>query len=399
MMWPGLPQPSVLRSRLVWLPIVAMLGLLGLRSMGETHRLLLDWGEHGAIDLRFFMELTRAWTAGEPVYGVIETGVFPPAWHLLVWPIYGWLGPVGTRVWYLALAISSLVVLGWLVHRATRHAAMPIPLLALLLPLAGYAAWATIGNGQLTLFLLAILLAVVLRVQRAPGQAWGPEDLLLGAGLVFTLAKPHFAAPFLCLLLWSPRGRRLLGVALLGQLAISLVAASFQHASLVTLVTEWVRVAEALAVRSATEGSFANLHTWLVLAGRERWIAPATVVVFLCFLLWSWRAQGAGLWVQLGAAGVFSRLLAYHRIYDDLLILPALVALLRLALEAPPSPRRTVAEALFWAGWVSAMGPAQWHADPLLAGPYASVQGTIWLGMLGFLMWEGRRGRPEHPAQ
>lgn len=275
---------------------------------------------------------------------------------------------------------------------------MPIPLLAVLLPLSGYAAWATIGNGQLTLFLLAILLVVVLRVQHAPRQSWNTEDLLLGAGLVFTMAKPHFAAPFLCLLLWSPRGRRLLVAAVLGQLVLSLAAASFQHAGLAALLAEWVRVAEALAVRSATDGSFANLHTWLVLAGQERWILPATVTAFLGFLLWSGRARRAAFWVQLGAAGVFSRLLAYHRIYDDLLILPAQVALLSLALEAPPSPRRTMAEALFWAGWVSAMGPARWHADPVLAQSYALVQGTIWGSLLGFLFWEGWRGRTEQPA-
>lgn len=56
----GLLQLSVLRFRLVWAPIVAMLGLLILRSLGETYRLLLDPGQSGAIDLRFFMELTRA---------------------------------------------------------------------------------------------------------------------------------------------------------------------------------------------------------------------------------------------------------------------------------------------------------------------------------------------------
>jgi len=66
----------------------------------------------GGVDLRIFHQLVREWVDGTNVYDAHPGWAFyPPASHLLLWPLIGWVDlPVARYVW----AVTSAVCLCWL---------------------------------------------------------------------------------------------------------------------------------------------------------------------------------------------------------------------------------------------------------------------------------------------
>lgn len=74
--------------------VIAALGKL---AYALPH-LLRDVEEWSAIDLKYHFGEVGAWFAGQPVYGVVDGAVYPPASHAILWPFMGWLGLGGARV-------------------------------------------------------------------------------------------------------------------------------------------------------------------------------------------------------------------------------------------------------------------------------------------------------------
>ena len=148
---------TVLRSA-VWLMAVAATVWLGY----EFWRLLFQSGEMGAIDLRQRHNEIQAWFAGRPVYGDIVTAVYPPASYAILWPLLGWTTETPARwIW----AITTILALTWLVAICVRESGADTTLhrsFIALIPLSMYATGATIGNGQLLVHILPVLVAGLL---------------------------------------------------------------------------------------------------------------------------------------------------------------------------------------------------------------------------------------------
>ena len=60
-----------------------------------------------------------------------------------------------------------------------------------------------------------------------------------------------------------------------------------------------------------------------------RWNLPASLLLFFALGAFVYRHRTADPWILLGVAGIVTRIWAYHRVYDDVLVLPALLALAR----------------------------------------------------------------------
>lgn len=150
----------------------------------------------GAIDFEIFRAMLGDWFAGRPVYTGPKSTVntYLPASMLLFWPVYGWASrSVALFAWFVATAVA----LAWLVRCMVRESGAQGKAeraFVALLPLATYPAGAIVGNGQSTLFVLALLLAALVTLRdREPG--WG-RDLAVALCLLFALVKPTVAAPF-----------------------------------------------------------------------------------------------------------------------------------------------------------------------------------------------------------
>lgn len=331
----GLRLPASPSRPLLLALLAALLLLAGLRLWPGYHALLFVAPAvrsmhryiaigRGAIDLMARRFETQDFFSGHAWGG----RVYPPATYVMLWPFIA-ASTIPVARWTSAVILTAS--LAWICVACGRASGFPDPLARLamgLMPLGFLATSAALGTGQLTLAVLAMLFAFLGRLARRPrsqGDEWA-------AAVLFTIAslKPTLNAPVGWLLLFLPRSLR-----------PAMLAAGL-YAGLTGL---------ALAIRGAPEeysmssqrpnipfeetmfaGGYANLQNWLVQLGiGVPWMLLPPIIALAALGWWTWRHRADDPWVLFGVACLVARLAFYHRMYDDLLVLPALVALARLA--------------------------------------------------------------------
>jgi hypothetical protein len=297
----------------------------------------------------------------------------PPASFVLLWPLFGWGSEAVARVWY---ALVTGLVVGLfarlLLREAEPRSGFDRGLLAALIVASSPAA-ITVGNGQITFHvLLAALAGVLVQCRARPGMA---RDLGLAVLFLIALVKPNLTLPLFWVIAFTRGWSRPAALAVAGYLvataaAIALHGAGFQNVRI--LLLSWLAKGELGAVLTG----YGNLHVWLGDLGLADWAFPASGLAFALHGLWAWRHRTAELWTRIGVAAIVARVWAYHRAYDDLLLLLPLVALYRLTRRE--SSR--AAEGLFLLGAVALAAPA----TPILRGASWSLV-TVWFLQLGYL--------------
>ncbi|MBN2490840.1 MAG: DUF2029 domain-containing protein [Planctomycetes bacterium] len=368
--------PALLRAAAIILATIAALKL-----GTEFHRLVLDPGVLGAIDLKMRHQEIQGWFSGDPLYETVQTAVYPPASHAILWPLLGWLTwPQARWLW----AAVTLVLLGWLVRLVVREAGARSRierLLAALMLLSMNASGVCIGNGQLSLAILPLIVAAVLLLHRSPASF--RTDLAAAALVLVSLVKPSLTAPFFWLVWLMPGRLRPAILVAAGYVALTLIAGAFQEARLLELLRGWAQVSQ---VDCPSCGS-ADLHMLLSALGLEAWTFPASLLMLLALGAWIVLHRRVDIWVLLGVTALAARFWTYHGTYDDVMVVLPMVALFRAArtdrhaavLLAVGIPAMLLPVRLhhFW--------PAPW---PLL---FAVVHAATWLGMLVFLLRQARR--------
>jgi alpha-1,2-mannosyltransferase len=147
---------------------------------------------HGFYDLRVYRGAVLWWLQGEPLYSFalppgLKGFTYPPFAAALLVPLT-WLpeGPVAIGV-LLASAVVVVLVTWWLVAPvARRHGISPCFAVALAVPvvLAMEPIRLTLGEGQLNMFILALVLADVVALRR--GWAWAGLGIGLATALKLT---------------------------------------------------------------------------------------------------------------------------------------------------------------------------------------------------------------------
>jgi hypothetical protein len=364
----------------------------------EMMRLVWRTGPTAAIDLGLRHAEVHRWFAGVPVYRTSSAAAYPPATYATLWPFLGWLSLGPARWLWGATTVVALVAMAWVAVRESGASGGWQRSAAALIALAMNQTGVAVGNGQLILHVLPPLVIGLLLIQR--GSASWMEDLVAAACVVFAMVKVTLAVPFLWLVFFAPspgggdrgwpfRLRPALLVAA-GYIGLTIFAASFQADSLWVQFRAWLSVARGVAEGG---GDYANVSAWL---GRAElaWLAlPVATAVFAALGVWLYRRREAELWVRLGVVALVTRFWMYHRLYDDVLVLLAFVALFRIATSsapgAPVGPRvRAAATASIATSMVFMLLPARLGTAP---SPWHQIfdvsHATTWLGMLGFLGW------------
>jgi len=374
----------VMRIAVVFMAAVAIawLGYESWRLLWQSGKLGPDQTPMGGIDLWLRHMEVRFWFSGFPVYRELKNAIYPPASYALLWPLVGWLELRSATVFW---AISTAAALGWLVWLVVKESGAKTRLertFAALIPLSMYATGATIGNGQLIIHLLPMVVGGLLLLRRAR-RAWH-EDLLAAMLLMATLVKPNVAIPFFLLLLLVPGSLRPAMFAILGYAVLTLLAASFQEAGLVSLLRNWLEVGSRIAVLDGT----ADLHTWLAAMDLQAWILPASFLLLLALGVWIYIHRSRDIWLLLGVTAIATRFWTYHRWYDDLLILLPMVALFRLARKGGD----VLAGVLLGFTMVMSLAPGGLY---LLPPPwnevYVGCQTVCWTAVLMFLLISASR--------
>lgn len=356
-------------------------------------RLLLQPPPDGAIDLRQRFDELHAWFSGEPVYGHLHTAVYPPASYVLLWPMLAWSSFTVVRwIW----AVTAVLSLAWLVLEIWKEMSAETPLERALLaavPVAMYATGAAIGNGQLTIHLMPLLLAglILLRDRTSPGAILAASGLFLLA-----LIKPSVTAPFFLIVLarqhWRAAATIVTGYAL-----FTVWAAVYQSGSPTELLVDWFSPTEVAVDWGNERGGNLNQASWLMQVGLSHWSTMLSLVLLAVLGAWMYIHRSVDLWVLLGVTGVMARFWTYHAWYDDILLLLPLLALYLIAKN--DERWRLIGYATAGGLMLSLLAPGGLYALPgLWKTAYVGFQLSIWLSALAILVcyaWTHRLERRE----
>jgi hypothetical protein len=360
----------------------------------EFGRLLFDLGPNGAVDLNMRHREVRAWFHGEEVYGVIWTAVYPPASYTILWPITGWLGMPQARWLYAFTGAAAVAWLVTLVVQVSGARSRSERVFVGLMPLSIYATGATIGNGQVIVYILPFLMTAFRLLGRTPASF--ATDLIGSLLVALALVKPSVGAPFLWIILFVPGRLRPALLTACAYVSITAVAISFQDSDLVTLMAGFRDSAlHMLSHPLAQKYGHSNVHRWLTSAGLSDWVPAVSMSLFGGLGVWTFVHRRCDVWLLAGVAALVARFWTYHGWYDDLLILLPMISLFRIA-KSPEAGKAEgpVAGALFAITLLTLMAPGGLY---LLPGPwdqfYVAVQTVVWCGVLVFLLARARLGR------
>ena len=342
----------------------------------------------GAVDLKLRHDEIYRWFRQMPVYSELPDAILPPATYMLLWPLLGWLPLTPARWLWAATTLGALVWLSYLVVRESQAATPRERAVAALMPFSMYATGATIGNGQVIVHIMPILITGMLLLRQERG--WR-ADALAAVLLLITLIKPSISIPFFWIALFVAHSLRPAILVVLAYCTLTVFAASFQQGHLISLLGEWLARASDAAVKQG-QGNVANLHVWLGNIGLGERILPISVLMVLVLGLWVYRHRHIDLWLLLGITGYVSRFWTYHRWYDDLLILLPMIALFRIAKDGSGSHWiGVVAGTLLSITMVLMLAPGGLFVFPRPWDTwYVSVQTLVWLMGLAFLLIHAR---------
>lgn len=343
----------------------------------------------GAVDLKTLHQLVHEWFAGRPIYRELPTAVHPPATYVLLWPMLGWLDLTPARWLWAGTTVVALAALVYVVVHESRADSSLERAFVALIPCSIYATGAAIGNGQLIVHLLPMMLVGLLKLHRQRRERKG--HLFASALILGTVVKPSISVPFLWLVLFVPSFPSSILLVALGYCVLTLIAISYQDSPLSTLFHDWHSRSSSLAV-TAGQGNVANLHVWLGSLGLNEWIFPTSLALWLALGLWSYRYRHIDIWILMGVTGYVARFWTYHRWYDDALILLPMVTLFRMAKRGPSDHAEDViAGVLLGVTLLLMLAPGGLF---LLPPPWNTVyvfgQVIVWIVTLVFLLGQAQ---------
>lgn len=354
-----------------------MVALAAIRLPFEFWRLLCDSGPKGAIDLHIISSFVLDWFSGQP-----SSGTYPPASYILLWPFLGWLPfPMLRYVW----GVSIIFMLCWLIYQFEKSSGIETGLEKAwfrLFAVSNYATAIIIGNGQLIIHLLPILLAGILFLHDRR-LSWGKE-LWAAILLLFATIKPSISFPFFWIAFFTCGSIRVVSACVVAYIVLNLAALTFRSENIVTIIQRW-----RLTVLDIDLG-YANIHHWCQVLDIMQWSMLFSILLLGGLGIWILVRRHADIWVLLGVTAIISRIWTYHQLYDDLLIFIPIVALFRISQKdiAREKGLDVIAILLIIASWAGLLAPGTLLRLSFPIGtPFRVGQTLIWGGMLCFLLY------------
>mgnify|MGYP002629444619 CR=1 FL=1 len=374
--------------------------LLGLTVLAGAYALPLVWeafrtlvrspADFAGIDLQLRLRETNGWWAGRNVYETSGHAVYPPAAYLLFRPLFVFTEfEQARKVWALWLLVLAGVA-SWGCVRAAGLRTWQGTVFAALLPLTLMGTYDGIRIGQVSLLcIVAGCGAVLLLTRRDAG--WG-TDLAAAALFLVALSKPSMIAPFFWLVCFVPRRWRPAALVVAGYALLTVVSTQLvDDEPLLLLLARWTDRAVQGARFGALDGGRVNLQTALGVNHLDSHAPVVALVLFGGLAAWLAGRPTRDPWILLGVTGIVARLAIYHRNYDDLLVLPALVALVRLAARPPGARLGTAATVVFGASWLVMVVPGRGRFNPDL---HELATWVCWLASASVLVWAAHTSRP-----
>ena len=367
------------RKNCNYIALTILAALFVLRLGYEYWRLLFN--PEVPIDLGIFHSWVHTWFSDNDIYQNPIPVVFPPASYLLLWPLFGWL-TVDPNRWFFALVTTSSLY--WLIKIACKETPGQFKLKHLWITfviLAIYPTGITIGNGQLILVILPPLLyGLIILFQQE--KSW-KRDLIASSLLLFTVVKPPVSAPFFLVILLVNRAYRVMFIVSLTYAFMSFYALSFQDTGL-----DYFSVIGQNATQLANHGGYGNIHIMLYSLGMPEWKGLASIVLTLILAIWLVANRTQHMWILLGVTAMVARLWTYHRLYDDLLLIIPMIALMHISSTGEISRRiRLLSRVLLFGSCLGLLAPGTLMRIATPLGTLCRAgQVTLWLSILLLLV-------------
>ena len=365
-------------------------------------RLVFQRGVSRAVDLHLRHGECQEWFEGVSIYATRVDAVYPPATYVMLWPLLGWLEWPAVRVFWCLVTLLSIV---WMCRLAVTYGEVTEPRrrrLLWLMPLACYPVGATVGNGQISILVVACLFAGLMLLARER-PSWR-RDLTIAVLMLGALMKPSVSAFFFWILVFAPGGLRAACLVGTGYVALTYAASLAQDSGPIELMDAWLERARAGMLWGSSRGGGAivngtdgleitgiNLASILSVAGSQALTLPVTVAALALLGAWILWRRRARLLSLLGVTAIVARFSVYHGWYDDVLMLIPLVALIAWARGGASARSRAMAGWLSLGFGLSLLAPGGIYSLPrALANAYAIGQSVCWLAGLVFLAWTAR---------
>jgi hypothetical protein len=368
-------------------PLIGTLGViyLAVAAVGRLGyalpRLVHDIEPWSALDLKYRHNEVVQWFAGQPVYGVVDGAVYPPASHVILWPLLGWLPLDSARMLWAITTLLAAAVLAAIAYHLCRGAATRDRLLIAGLAFASYPVQTAVFVGQMGVHVAAFAAAGAFVLFRGRALWW--TDALAVVLLAAALVKPTLSLPLVVAALLAGRRWRPALLTAAAYAVLTLGAAAAQPDGVLQLTRDWLAVA---SVRVPVLEGVPNLHLLLAHAGLYSWMSPASLLVLIAMAAWMWGRRQADPWLLLGMAAIVARFWAHSTLYDDALLLLAAVALARTAFFGQRR-RRSAAGVLLALVWAALLTPtwAWYDLGPAIRLTIHTAQAVLWLAVLLFL--------------
>jgi hypothetical protein len=368
--------------------IAVLTTFIVLKLGSEFYRLLFEDNRFGAIDLGYRYNEVNRWFAHLPVYSELEKASYPPMSYLIFWPALGWASFDVCRWLWAGASVLSLSWLAWITCSNSGASTRLQRIFAALLPLSINATGVAIGNGQL-LPLLAPMLWMAIMLQVGKHELTWRSELMTVSLLLVCLVQPSTASPFFWIVLLASSRIRPALLVVLGYIALSLLAASFQPGDLQSLIYQWIGNLKA----GTPNRGYADLHLALYYLGLSDWALPASGIVLAGLGIWTFVHRHLDPRLLLGVTAIVSRLWTYHGLYDDLLIVFPLVALFRIATDRQESKDDLKAAILLGSAVIIMLMPARMYF--IWERPWPAIfvwsHTILWLTTLVFLLMYSHR--------
>ncbi|MCB0270302.1 MAG: DUF2029 domain-containing protein [Calditrichaeota bacterium] len=369
----------------------------------EFWRLLFQVGDMGAIDLRNRHNELQTWIEGKNVYREHGTAMYPPASYVLLYPLMGWLS-FGAARWFWAL--TTIVALVILVRQSLSFIVLnqkhkTWQFFVAITFLSMYSIGATIGNGQLPIHIISILLISIYILQNASNLR---TDVLSGILLSFAFVKPTLSAPFIWIFFF--KNTRVRPFILLGVIysACILFSAYQMQTNPINLHQDWLK-------RSIEGAAFGNdqisenltsgekdlladksyvityLNDWMEALGLHGLSLENAILGFFILGVWVYFYRNVDIWLLLGVSAIFARFWTYHMWYDDLLLLFPLIGLFR-KISNQAKQAITPSILLFLLILFSIAPGGLYFFNPPINTIYVLLQKILWLSILIYFIVE-----------
>lgn len=314
-----------------------MLALIGAVAFVKGVRMAF-WGHEIITDLdERYLEVITFLDGHYPNPGIdpratrlgLTHSVYPPYAFPLMVPLFAGGRLMAGQLAVIGLSGAALVVMARWGYRQLRFAGRPMAWFGATAPLALNGVPQSLANLQFSLICTGLLLLQEELLERR--RPWA-------AGLCWALAmlKPQIALPFALLFVWRAQWRGLMaGSAVL--LGLSLFCASWTGIPLLKVAQYWLRgrmfnfARDNLPLLPLPKSLLAQINPTLVQWGLLALVIALMLALSLFFKRWSGRVDMLNL---TGFCSVVGALAFYHRAYDYVMLFPALIALLRMALLA-----------------------------------------------------------------